>query len=64
MKLTLQQYHEHCDLYDGYCTECDDITVFGGVEPDAEERECDECGQPTVMGVEQATVLEHIEILE
>lgn len=64
VNLTLREYHEHCDLDDGYCAECDDVTVFGGVEPDAEDRECDACGQSTAMGVELAMVVGLIEITD
>ncbi len=56
MRMTQRQYDEHEDEGHGYCTKCDDISS----ELDA----CLLCGRPTVIGLEQATELEHIEISE
>lgn len=47
--------------YAGYCTECDAVTNDSGVEPDAEEYKCSACGDRTVMGIEQAILLNHIQ---
>ena len=54
MKMLLEEFKQHCDEYDGYCSECDEITASGDVEPDAEGRQCEQCELNTVMGVEQA----------
>jgi len=62
MRLTMQAYKHHADLYDGYCTACDDITNTGGVEPDAEGYECEVCGGNSVMGIEQALIAGHIDV--
>jgi hypothetical protein len=64
MKLTQYEYVIHTRDYDGYCTACDAITNFGGVEPDAEEYCCDNCEQHAVMGVEQAMIAGKIEFIE
>jgi len=41
----------------GYCTTCEAITMDSSVEPDAENYECPDCGNMTVMGIEQAILL-------
>ena len=52
---TQKEYEEHCNSYDGLCTECGEWT-FGCVEPDAEGCECECCGSEAVMGAENALV--------
>lgn len=66
MKMPWGVFKKHCDEYDGYCSECDEVTVFGGVEPDADGRKCenDRCEQNTVMGVEQAMLKGLIDVQE
>ena len=64
MKMPWSLFKKHCDEYDGYCTDCDEVTVYGDVEPDAEGRFCDECEQNTVMGVEQAMLKGLIDVQE
>lgn len=63
MKMTTEQYEEHVENNSGYCKECDAITS-DEVEPDAEGYECPECGNMSVMGTENALLLEHIEITD
>ena len=58
------EYSEHREEYDGYCTTCEDVTVEGGVEPDARGYECPECGMNTVIGIEEALIDGLIEIEE
>lgn len=62
MTMSEEDYHENCNDYNGYCTECDDITRFGMTEPDAENYPCEQCGGNTCMGVEQALIVGKIEI--
>ena len=38
---------------DGFCIECGAIS-YGGVEPDALNYKCDECGERKVVGMETA----------
>jgi hypothetical protein len=52
---------EACDSYTGFCTACADFTT-GCVEPDAEDYECEGCGEHTVMGAEQALLLGIVEL--
>jgi hypothetical protein len=52
--MTEDEFLEHMDNYDGYCTRCRSFTRDGGVEPDAEGYECPDCGNKTVVGAEQA----------
>jgi Zn finger protein HypA/HybF involved in hydrogenase expression len=63
MKLTTAQFESYQNENSGYCKDCDEITT-DGVEPDAEEYECPECRKETVMGLDNALVLEHIEIMD
>ena len=64
MKMPWSQFRHHCSDYDGYCSTCDEVTEFGGVEPDAEDRQCHKCEQDTVMGVEQAMLKGLIDVQE
>ena len=52
--ISIEEYQNHRDNYDGYCTDCDEVTQTGGVEPDARKYECPVCGKMTVMGIEEA----------
>lgn len=62
--IPLEEYYDARDCNMGYCTTCQMITNDMGVEPDAEEYQCYECGEHTVMGVETAFVIGHIVIEE
>lgn len=62
MQLTDEQFKMHCRDYDGYCTVCDDITRWGDTEPDAEGYPCEECGEDSCYGIEQAMILGHVEV--
>jgi len=55
-KIPLEEIEEAIEDNRGYCTNCEDFTNFN-VEPDAENYECEECGENTVIGVEQAILL-------
>lgn len=52
-KVKEADYLEAVDSDMGWCVECKEFTT-GMVEPDAREYDCDDCGQPTVYGAEQA----------
>lgn len=41
--------------YEGFCVRCKEWTS-DGVEPDAEGYECPDCGEPAVMGAENALI--------
>lgn len=64
MKMTAEQYQLHREEYDGYCIECNDITNYGEVEPDAMEYECEDCGENSVMGMCNALMCDYIEFVE
>ena len=64
MKLTESEFRSHCNDYDGFCTTCDAVTQWGDTEPDTRARKCEECGENTVFGVEEAAMRELIEIVE
>lgn len=55
-RMTPVDYRFARDSYAGFCTECKKITNEEGVEPDAENYECEECGSPAVIGVENALI--------
>jgi predicted RNA-binding Zn-ribbon protein involved in translation (DUF1610 family) len=52
------------DFNAGYCSDCDEIVEESGVEPDARNYKCPKCGAMTMMGLEQAMVAGHIEIMD
>lgn len=62
MKLSIDEYNDYTNDYCGYCSTCNDITQFDGVEPDAREYECPNCEQNTLMGVEEAMMEGILEI--
>lgn len=62
--MTLDDYRDHCNDFDGYCTTCKEITRYGETEPDAEGYECPDCGEDTCYGIELALLLGHLEIDE
>jgi hypothetical protein len=47
--------------YEGFCVECREITN-SGVEPDARRYECESCGAHAVYGIEEALLMDFIEI--
>ena len=62
MKLTISEYNEHRNDYDGYCVGCKTIGRYGYTEPDAENYECDECGENKAMGMDNALIMGYLEI--
>ena len=63
MKMTEEEYRDFRNGYDGYCTKCNDVTRYGGTEPDAENYECHECGDMKAMGIENALIMGYIETI-
>lgn len=61
--VTESEYAAHTDAYDGICLECGEWTT-GGVEPDAEGYECENCGAHAVMGAENALLCGRITFAE
>jgi DNA-directed RNA polymerase subunit RPC12/RpoP len=49
--ITLEEYLELKEDYVGVCIECGNQQE--SVEPDGRNVPCDECGRPTVFGVEE-----------
>lgn len=64
MNLTCEEFQEHCDSYDGYCTHCKEVTRFGMTEPDARNYPCPDCGKNTCMGIEWALLEGEIDITD
>jgi hypothetical protein len=60
--MTVAEFEEVCDAYQGFCTNCRRTTTHG-VEPDAREYECESCGERTVYGAEEALFMGLIEIV-
>lgn len=63
MRMTQEEYENYSEEYAGYCTKCKDITVYE-VEPDAEGYECEQCGNHSVIGMENALILDKITITD
>lgn len=61
-KITMERYQEAREGYEGWCKTCQDFTT-GEVEPDAEDYECEQCREHTVIGAEDALVLGVIEVV-
>lgn len=51
-----QEFRHHTKLYDGLCIGCGQWTS-GGVEPDAHNYHCEDCGENKVSGAEDAMVI-------
>jgi hypothetical protein len=51
-----EELHEHMESYDGFCLRCGEWSE-GGVEPDAEDYECQNCGSHSLCGAEQVVSL-------
>lgn len=63
IELTEAEYLYGTDNNFGICVSCKHIAE-GGCEPDAEEYECDNCGENGVMGYENALICGNITIKE
>lgn len=59
--MNADEFHDHVNSFDGYCTNCQDFTNMGGVEPDAEFYTCMVCDEDTVMGAENALIQDLID---
>lgn len=55
-RLTLEDIEEAIESNQGWCTSCKAFTNYG-VEPDAAQYECEDCGQRTVYGAEEALLM-------
>ena len=53
--ITPAQYEDRAESYGGICLDCG-TTHHGEIEPDAEDYECDSCGELKVYGIEQALI--------
>lgn len=60
--LTEDEYLEHDSSDDGFCTECQEFTELGGVEPDARGYECPQCHTGNLYGTEEALMEGYLEI--
>lgn len=59
--MTEEEYLDLTNSYGGVCIKCGEIQE-GGVEPDAQGYECPACGEPAVMGAEDALMRGFIEV--
>lgn len=55
IELTLDQIEEADNACEGFCASCGHQQPC--VEPDAENYECEECGEPEVFGAQQIVLL-------
>lgn len=60
VKATTEQVE---DGTNGGCTSCGHVQE-GGVEPDAREYECEECGEKKVYGLEELIVMNELELVD
>jgi hypothetical protein len=51
-----EELKEHMNDYDGFCLSCGEWSD-GGVEPDAENYECEHCASKRLCGAEQIVFL-------
>jgi predicted RNA-binding Zn-ribbon protein involved in translation (DUF1610 family) len=59
-RLSENQYRNLCDEYGGYCISCG--VEVSGVEPDAREYTCEDCGAEQVYGIEELLVMGLVDI--
>lgn len=62
MRLSEAEYEEHVLCHAGFCPACDDVTMRDGVEIDAVDYLCPDCGAKVVMGIETALMAGHLEL--
>lgn len=62
MEMLQAEYLEYREQYAGYCSYCNAVTQEEGVEPDARKYTCPECGNSTLMGIEEALIEGKLEI--
>ncbi len=55
LTITMDEYCDVCDSYQGYCTTCGKFTREM-TEPDACNYDCPICDENTVMGAEEAMI--------
>ena len=60
-KLTTNEYQEMDDCSEGFCLSCGEVAY--GVEPDAGNYICDECGATEVFGASELLCVGNIEIV-
>ncbi len=63
VKMSEQEYQEHCNDNDGVCLACGAIR-YGDTEPDAEEYPCEECGEDKVSGMENSLITGDVEVTD
>lgn len=59
--ITVSEYKEACDNYQGICLACEECQ--DSVEPDAEGYLCDSCGEHQVIGMEEALLMGELDII-
>ena len=59
IQITEEMYQMAVESNSGWCTACGEFTR-DNTEPDAEEYNCPQCEENTVMGAEQALLLDEI----
>lgn len=62
-KMTEEEFKAHRDEYSGGCISCGTIQ-YGGVEPDAEDYECEACGESHMYGIENLLHMGRIDIID
>lgn len=63
IKMTMDEYRDHRENYDGFCLACGEVKE-GGCEPDCENYLCESCEAMAVQGLENLLIADLIEIEE
>ena len=61
-RLSGDNYRDACNNSEGRCLGCG--ATADGVEPDAREYLCDECGEHQIYGIEELLLMGEVEILD
>ena len=61
-EISQEQYQSMADDSGGFCIGCG--AEASGVEPDARNYKCEDCGQPSVFGIEELLIMGQIEFTD
>lgn len=60
--ISVGEFALHCEEMNGYCPKCCEFIETGDFEPDARNRMCDVCEESGAVGIEEALIMEILEI--
>lgn len=62
-KMSEEECRGHIEENNGFCLSCGKVT-WGGCEPDAQDYECESCGESKVFGTEELLMMGKIAVTE